>query len=44
MCIYKGNSRELKGTQENSRELKGSPMEALVEVMEGKNSGKGVKR
>ena len=47
MYIY---LRELKGTQGNSRELKGTQgnsiysKEALVEVMEGKNSGKGAKR
>ena len=41
------NSREVKGSQGNLKELKGtwvSSREALVEVMEGKNSGKGAKR
>ena len=40
-------SKELEGTQGNSRELKGTQSfsrEALVEVIEGKNSGKGAKR
>ena len=38
---------ELEGTQGNLRELKGTQgylREALVEVIEGKNSGKGAKR
>ena len=45
-----GNSMELKGIQGNWRELEGThgiwiySREALVEVMKGKNSGKGAKR
>ena len=38
--------RKFKGSQVNSRELMGTQrnsMEVLVEVMEGKNSGKGAK-
>ena len=42
--LFLGNSRKLKGSQVNSRELMGTQrnsMEVLLEVMEGKNQGKG---